>query len=66
MNSRILVSDVATSLYIVLYLVFLALIVYVVYWVYSAIKRIENSLREIEKRLESKTGKDTSQTEPTT
>ncbi|MGP8057702.1 MAG: hypothetical protein ACLP9K_08915 [Nitrososphaerales archaeon] len=49
----------------IVYFIWFVIGVYVLVWFYTAVKRIEKSLREIEKRLESQTGKDTRQTEST-
>jgi len=44
--------------YVIMYVVVLAFVAYWLNWFYSAIKRIEKSLQEIEKRLESQIQKD--------
>jgi len=59
LNSRQVPSNIANT---ILYLIWFVIGVCILVWFYSAIKRIEKSLKEIEKKLESQTEKGTSQT----
>jgi hypothetical protein len=52
-RSRQVAPDFSSILYLLYALIPLAIFIFWLNWFYNAIKRIEKSLREIEKRLES-------------